>query len=66
MDRYIVKFAALLILACGTSARTEEVQFNRDIRPILSDRCFACHGPDDGKRKAGLRLDSEEGAKRTC
>src|SRR5256712_8101458 len=39
------------------SAHAEKIEFNRDIRPILSDKCFACHGPDKNKRKSGLRLD---------
>ncbi|HKS37341.1 MAG TPA: DUF1553 domain-containing protein [Verrucomicrobiae bacterium] len=39
-----------------------KIDFNRDIRPILSDHCYACHGPDEGKRKAGLRLDRKEEA----
>ena len=40
-----------------------EIQFNRDVRPILSDRCYACHGPDKGNRKTRMRLDIEADAK---
>jgi hypothetical protein len=45
----------------GTSRIPERVSYNFHIRPILSDRCFKCHGPDGAQRKAGLRLDLEAG-----
>ncbi len=54
--------AAALICASPLGA-APGVEFNRDVRPILSDRCFACHGPDRASRKSPLRLDQEESAR---
>src|SRR5215467_4781858 len=52
-------------LLCSTTvfgaSDKNSIQFNRDIRPILSDNCYGCHGPDKDKRKAKLRVDTREG-----
>ena len=49
---------------CLSNVHASEVSvdFNRDIRPILSDRCFLCHGPDENQRESGLRLDERASA----
>ncbi|WP_246628764.1 PSD1 and planctomycete cytochrome C domain-containing protein [Algoriphagus marincola] len=66
---YTLFLAGLFGWGCtGTLSNSPELQavdqisYNFHIRPILSDKCFACHGPDANKREAGLRLDTETGA----
>ena len=49
--------------SAGASSQGRKIDFNRDIRPILADKCLACHGPDAPNRRIRLRLDSEAGAR---
>ncbi|MGE5191667.1 MAG: DUF1549 domain-containing protein, partial [Deltaproteobacteria bacterium] len=74
MGRRFDAFAGILLgLAgmagwCGRAAAQENlppVDFNREVRAILSKNCYACHGPDDDHRKAGLRLDRRDSALKT-
>jgi hypothetical protein len=73
MKKYI-PFSIIIVLLLGlglgvfyfgkpkSDNRKTKISYNRDIRPILSDKCFACHGPDANVRQAGLRLDLQAGA----
>jgi len=56
------QFAVLALFSSGLSAQTARVDFQREIRPILSENCFQCHGPDSAARQAGLRLDHHDAA----
>ena len=52
----------MILMASPFSWAEEKLQFNWDIRPILSNACFHCHGPDEKERKGGLRFDLEAAA----
>jgi len=60
LPRSIVSLA--LVLTAGAGFAEEKLSFNKDVRPILSDKCFFCHGPDKNTREADLRLDIREDA----
>src|ERR1041384_7099504 len=61
MDPLVLRLLLPLAAAGLSLAAEKPVDFDRDVRPILSDNCFTCHGPDDKRRMANLRFDTEDG-----
>src|SRR4029079_16980086 len=60
VGRFVVVVSCLSV--AQNSRAEDELKYNRDIRPILAENCFSCHGPDSASRKAGLRLDKRDAA----
>lgn len=57
MFRIEIALSVLAVLISPSNGLSQPISFNRDVRPVLARNCFSCHGPDDKKRKAELRLD---------
>src|SRR6516225_9122613 len=60
---YSLSSLCLCVSVVSSAARAaDKIEYNRDVRPILAENCFACHGPDSASRKADLRLDRRDDA----
>ena len=62
MRQFLCLIAVCIAAVAEVAAQSNPPTFNRDIRPIMSDTCFRCHGPDRIARKADMRLDIREEA----
>src|SRR6187399_1195990 len=60
MIRQFALTTLFLVTVATAASAADKLEYNRDIRPILAENCFACHGPDSAARKADLRLDKRE------
>src|SRR5262245_14820200 len=60
--RFLSYTFALIAVPAAAYAAPGKLEYNRDVRPILAENCFACHGPDSAARKADLRLDLRDEA----
>ena len=60
--RVMLPVVAIVIAVSSNVGADEQLEYNRDVRPILADHCFACHGADSAARKADLRIDQREAA----
>ena len=60
--RIVLTLQIVGIIACSANAMSADIDFSKDILPLLSDNCFKCHGPDEANRESGLRLDKHESA----
>src|SRR5258708_6865214 len=56
----LIPTVSLAIFAAAAPQQAKKLRYNKDVRPILAENCFPCHGPDSAARKAGLRLDRPE------
>lgn len=65
-SRPLVLLMIPLFSALHAAEKTEKISFDRQIRPILSDNCYSCHGPDEHNRKSDLRLDTKDGIFKTA
>lgn len=58
---FVSLLACLLTIVMRPAYADDSIRFNRDVRPIIADRCFACHGPDESAREKNLRFDTKDG-----